>query len=102
MLQISQSLVFLMIHVATLFSAITGLPWSLYSTFAIKEKHGFNQQGRKNIHGISRQSTRSVRDYFFIYALLFTLIVSLVLITIYADYIAPLPSTSRSPRGRRL
>ncbi|XP_041508514.1 CAAX prenyl protease 1 homolog isoform X2 [Microtus oregoni] len=29
-------------------------------------------------------------DYFFIYAWLFTLIVSLVLVTIYADYIAPL------------
>uniref|UniRef100_A0AC11DKM9 Zinc metallopeptidase STE24 n=1 Tax=Ovis aries TaxID=9940 RepID=A0AC11DKM9_SHEEP len=29
-------------------------------------------------------------DYFFIYAWLFTLVVSLVLVTIYADYIAPL------------
>lgn len=41
-LQISLSLVFLML--ATLFSALTGLPWSLYSTFVIEEKHGFNQQ----------------------------------------------------------
>uniref|UniRef100_A0A671QMM5 CAAX prenyl protease n=1 Tax=Sinocyclocheilus anshuiensis TaxID=1608454 RepID=A0A671QMM5_9TELE len=53
--EISQSLVFLML--ATLFSALTGLPWSLYSTFVIEEKHGFNQQ---------------------------------ILVTIYADYIAPL------------
>lgn len=29
---------------ATLFSALTGLPWSLYNTFVIEEKHGFNQQ----------------------------------------------------------
>uniref|UniRef100_A0A8C2CTH0 CAAX prenyl protease n=1 Tax=Cyprinus carpio TaxID=7962 RepID=A0A8C2CTH0_CYPCA len=54
--EISQSLVFLML--ATLFSALTGLPWSLYSTFVIEEKHGFNQQ--------------------------------VILVTIYADYIAPL------------
>lgn len=40
--QIVQSLVFLLL--ATLFSAVTGLPWSLYNTFVIEEKHGFNQQ----------------------------------------------------------
>lgn len=40
--QIVQSLVFLLL--ATLFSALTGLPWSLYNTFVIEEKHGFNQQ----------------------------------------------------------
>lgn len=40
--EITQSLVFLML--ATLFSALTGLPWSLYNTFVIEEKHGFNQQ----------------------------------------------------------
>ncbi|XP_074970578.1 CAAX prenyl protease 1 homolog isoform X3 [Phalacrocorax aristotelis] len=53
--EIVQSLLFLLL--ATLFSAVTGLPWSLYNTFVIEEKHGFNQQ---------------------------------VLVTIYADYIAPL------------
>ncbi|XP_023561978.1 CAAX prenyl protease 1 homolog isoform X3 [Octodon degus] len=53
--EITQSLVFLLL--ATLFSALTGLPWSLYNTFVIEEKHGFNHQ---------------------------------VLVTIYADYIAPL------------
>uniref|UniRef100_A0AAZ3QF26 CAAX prenyl protease n=1 Tax=Oncorhynchus tshawytscha TaxID=74940 RepID=A0AAZ3QF26_ONCTS len=53
--EIFQSLSFLML--ATLFSAFTGLPWSIYNTFVIEEKHGFNQQ---------------------------------VLVTIYADYIAPL------------
>ncbi|XP_035598381.1 CAAX prenyl protease 1 homolog isoform X2 [Oncorhynchus keta] len=53
--EIFQSLSFLIL--ATLFSAFTGLPWSIYNTFVIEEKHGFNQQ---------------------------------VLVTIYADYIAPL------------
>lgn len=42
--EIIQSLVFLTL--ATLFSALTGLPWSLYNTFVIEEKHGFNQQVR--------------------------------------------------------
>lgn len=40
--EITQSLAFLML--ATLFSALTGLPWSLYNTFVIEDKHGFNQQ----------------------------------------------------------
>ncbi|XP_010624212.1 CAAX prenyl protease 1 homolog isoform X1 [Fukomys damarensis] len=53
--EIIHSLMFLLL--ATLFSALTGLPWSLYNTFVIEEKHGFNHQ---------------------------------VLVTIYADYIAPL------------
>uniref|UniRef100_A0A9L0K7Z5 CAAX prenyl protease n=1 Tax=Equus asinus TaxID=9793 RepID=A0A9L0K7Z5_EQUAS len=43
--EITQSLVFLLL--ATLFSASTGLPWSLYNTFVIEEKHGFNQQSKK-------------------------------------------------------
>uniref|UniRef100_H3ACS3 CAAX prenyl protease n=1 Tax=Latimeria chalumnae TaxID=7897 RepID=H3ACS3_LATCH len=134
--EISQSLAFLLL--ATLFSAVTGLPWSLYSTFVIEEKHGFNQQvgGAKDnllptTFSLTYRNSVSVPydlswqtlgfflrdavkkfvvtqcillpvtalllyiikiggDYFFIYAWLFTLIVSLVLVTIYADYIAPL------------
>ncbi|XP_056332977.1 CAAX prenyl protease 1 homolog [Danio aesculapii] len=104
--EISQSLVFLML--ATLFSAFTGLPWSLYNTFVIEEKHGFNQQ---TIGFFLKDALKKFAvtqcillpvtslllyiikiggDYFFIYAWLFTLIVSLILVTIYADYIAPL------------
>ena len=41
-MQITQSLVFMLL--AMLFSTITDLPWSLYSTFVIEEKHGFNKQ----------------------------------------------------------
>uniref|UniRef100_A0A3Q3WFB5 CAAX prenyl protease n=1 Tax=Mola mola TaxID=94237 RepID=A0A3Q3WFB5_MOLML len=104
--EITQSLIFLML--ATLFSALTGLPWSLYNTFVIEEKHGFNQQ---TIGFFLKDAVKKFvvtqcillpvtslllyiikigGDYFFIYAWLFTLAVSLVLVTIYADYIAPL------------
>ncbi|XP_062378681.1 CAAX prenyl protease 1 homolog [Sardina pilchardus] len=104
--EITQSLVFLML--ATLFSAFTGLPWSLYNTFVIEEKHGFNQQtlgfflkdALKKflvtqcillpVTSLLLHIIKMGGDYFFIYAWLFTLIVSLVLVTIYADYIAPL------------
>ncbi|XP_062863298.1 CAAX prenyl protease 1 homolog [Trichomycterus rosablanca] len=104
--EISQSLVFLIL--GTLFSAFTGLPWSLYSTFVIEEKHGFNKQtlgfflkdALKKfavtqcillpVTALLLYIIKIGGDYFFIYAWLFTLAVSLVLVTIYADYIAPL------------
>uniref|UniRef100_A0A8C7R714 CAAX prenyl protease n=1 Tax=Oncorhynchus mykiss TaxID=8022 RepID=A0A8C7R714_ONCMY len=104
--EIFQSLSFLML--ATLFSAFTGLPWSIYNTFVIEEKHGFNQQtlgfflkdaGKKFIvtqcillpvTSLLLYIIKIGGDFFFIYAWLFTLGVSLVLVTIYADYIAPL------------
>ncbi|MEE6484891.1 hypothetical protein FKM82_014094 [Ascaphus truei] len=104
--EITQSLVFLLL--ATLFSALTGLPWSIYNTFVIEERHGFNQQtlgfffkdaGKKflvtqcillPVTSLLLYIIKIGGDYFFIYAWLFTLIVSLVLVTIYADYIAPL------------
>ncbi|XP_035757119.1 CAAX prenyl protease 1 homolog isoform X1 [Egretta garzetta] len=104
--EIVQSLIFLLL--ATLFSAVTGLPWSLYNTFVIEEKHGFNQQTlgfffkdaiKKFIvtqcillpvTSLLLYIIKIGGDYFFIYAWLFTLVVSLVLVTIYADYIAPL------------
>lgn len=40
--EILQSNVFLL--GATIFGLITGLPWNLYSTFVIEERHGFNKQ----------------------------------------------------------
>ncbi|XP_029475444.1 CAAX prenyl protease 1 homolog isoform X1 [Rhinatrema bivittatum] len=104
--EITQSLMFLLL--ATLFSAMTGLPWSLYNTFVIEERHGFNQQTlgfffkdaiKKflvtqcillPVTSLLLYIIKIGGDYFFIYAWLFTLVVSLVLVTIYADYIAPL------------
>ena len=32
---------------ATAYSTVTSLPWSLYSTFVIEERHGFNKQVRR-------------------------------------------------------
>ncbi|XP_021119067.1 CAAX prenyl protease 1 homolog isoform X4 [Heterocephalus glaber] len=104
--RIIHSLVFLLL--ATLFSALTGLPWSLYNTFVIEEKHGFNHQTLDffmkdaikkflvtqcillPVSSLLLYIIKIGGDYFFIYAWLFTLVVSLVLVTIYADYIAPL------------
>ncbi|KAM8975661.1 CAAX prenyl protease 1 homolog isoform 2-T2 [Pelodytes ibericus] len=104
--EIIHSLGFLLL--ATLFSALTGLPWSLYNTFVIEERHGFNQQTlgfffkdaiKKflvtqcillPVTSLLLYIIKIGGDYFFIYAWLFTLVVSLVLVTIYADYIAPL------------
>jgi STE24 endopeptidase len=42
--QITQSLVFTL--VGFIFSTITSLPFSIYSTFVIEERHGFNKQVR--------------------------------------------------------
>ncbi|KAK7500099.1 hypothetical protein BaRGS_00008646 [Batillaria attramentaria] len=104
--EITQSVVFTVL--AMLFSTVTSLPWSVYSTFVIEERHGFNKQTpafyvkdqiKKFIvmMFIMLPITATLifiikagGEYFFIYAWLFTFVVSLVLITIYADYIAPL------------
>ena len=43
-IQITQSLVFLLI--ASVFSIITGMPWTVYKTFVLEQKHGFNNQVR--------------------------------------------------------
>jgi STE24 endopeptidase len=40
--EILHSVVFTLI--ATMYTTVTGLPWSLYSTFVLEERHGFNKQ----------------------------------------------------------
>lgn len=104
--EIIQSIAFMV--GSMVFCTITGLPWSLYSTFVIEERHGFNKQTlgffiKDNIKkflvtlALALPITSALiwiikagGEYFFIYAWLFTFGMSLVLITIYADYIAPL------------
>ncbi|XP_071498680.1 CAAX prenyl protease 1 homolog [Diadema antillarum] len=104
--EITQSVVFMLL--ASIFSTIVGLPWVLYSTFVIEERHGFNKQTlgffvkdqlKKFVvmQAISLPILagllfiiRMGGQYFFIYAWAFTLVISVFLITIYADYIAPL------------
>lgn len=104
--EILQSLVFLFL--TSIFSTVTSLPWTVYSTFVLEEKHGFNKQtpmffAKDQIKKFIVMQCISLPivsgliyiiqiggDYFFIYAWIFTFVVSLLLITIYADYIAPL------------
>ena len=89
-------------------STISGLPWSIYYTFVLEEKHGFNKQTfsffiKDNIKkylviialtipilSLLIYIIKIGGDYFFIYAWIFTTVVALFFITIYADYIAPL------------
>jgi STE24 endopeptidase len=107
--EIIQSLVFTVL--AMVYSTITSLPWSLYSTFVIEERHGFNKQtigfffkdmAKKfavtlvialPITAILLYIIKIGGTYFFIYAWIFVLVISLLLITVYADYIAPLFDT---------
>ncbi|KAI8498707.1 CAAX prenyl protease 1 [Branchiostoma belcheri] len=104
--EILQSVMFVLL--GTVFSTVTGLPWGLYSTFVIEDRHGFNKQtlgfyfkdlAKKFV--VTQLISLPVAagllyiikaggDYFFIYAWLFTFVVTMGLIFIYADYIAPL------------
>jgi len=104
--EIKQSIMFVVL--TTLFSTVTSLPWSLYSTFVLEEKHGFNKQTlafffkdmvKKLVVSmvIALPVTSALigiikwgGEYFFIYAWVFSLLVSLFFIMIYHDYIAPI------------
>ncbi|WAR07128.1 FACE1-like protein [Mya arenaria] len=104
--QIIQSVLFLTL--AVVFSTITSMPFTVYSTFVIEERHGFNKQTPgffakdqvkkffvslaigMPITALLIYIIQMGGDYFFIYVWVFLLVVSLLMITIYADYIAPL------------
>ena len=45
-LQLSQSMVFL--ELLLMYYMLTGLPWSIYSTFVLEECHNFNKQVRRS------------------------------------------------------
>lgn len=107
--EIATSVLFVLYFI--LFSTVTGLPWNIYFTFVLEEKHGFNKQTfpffvKDNIKKLILSIVLTVPilsllisiirwggDYFFIYAWLFTTVVALLMVTIYADYIAPLFDT---------
>lgn len=104
--EITQSLVFIVL--CSLFGTLMGLPWSLYGTFVIEERHGFNKQTigfffkdlvKKLVVALAIglplvavliYIIKIGGTYFFLYAWLFILVVSLLMLTVYADYIAPL------------
>ena len=87
---------------------ITGLPFSVYREFVLEQKHGFNKQPpsfyvkdqiKKFLIGQLIQSPILAAviqivywggQYFFIYLWLFAVLMTLFLMTVYPDLIAPL------------
>jgi len=92
----------------SVFSTVTGLPFSVYREFVLEQKHGFNKQTpgfyakdqiKKFVIGQLIQSPILAGvikivywggDYFFIYLWLFAVLMTLFLMTVYPDLIAPL------------
>jgi len=92
----------------SLFSTVTGLPFCVYRTFVLEEKHGFNKQTggfyakdqlKKFLVGQIVQTPilagiiKIVHwggDFFFIYLWVFAIVMTVFLMTIYPDFIAPL------------
>ncbi|KJH46697.1 peptidase, M48 family [Dictyocaulus viviparus] len=88
--------------------AMVGLPWDMYDTFVIEEKHGFNKQ---TIGFYTKDKLKKFAltltiiapivlvvewivdnggPYFFVYVWLFVSVVLLLLLTVYPAFIAPL------------
>merc|ERR1719295_1909135 len=90
------------------FSTIINLPFSIYKTFVVEERHGFNKQTpsfyvkdqiKKFVVGQAIQTPILAAvikivywggDYFFVYLWVFAMLLVLFLMTIYPDLIAPL------------
>ncbi|XP_037083127.1 CAAX prenyl protease 1 homolog [Pollicipes pollicipes] len=104
--EIKQSMVFMLY--SSLLSTVIGLPWSLYSTFAVEQRHGFNKQtlgffAKDKLKAFLVNQLISLPivamivyivkaggDYFFLYLWLFCFVVLMFLMTIYPEFIAPL------------
>lgn len=89
-------------------NVIISLPLSIYETFVLEEKHGFNKQTawffiKDKIKSFIVSTVIMVPlvcgtiyivkaggDYFFVYMWLFSMVTLLFLMTVYPDYIAPL------------
>ena len=92
----------------SVFSTITGLPFSVYKEFVLEQKHGFNKQTpsfyvkdqiKKFLVGQTIQTPILAAvikivywggDYFFVYLWFFAMVLVLFLMTIYPEVIAPL------------
>ncbi|GIY15811.1 CAAX prenyl protease 1 homolog [Caerostris darwini] len=104
--EITQTVMFGLL--AALITTFIDLPWNLYSTFVIEERHGFNKETigfffkdrlkkfivmqaiALPILAIIVYIVKIGGDYFFIILWVFCVVLSLVLMTVYADYIAPM------------
>ena len=104
--EVDQSIMFIIMF--QLFEFVNSLPWTVYYTFVLEEKHGFNKQSA--VFFIKDQIKSLLLScaivsivmggivyivqwggaYFYVYAWIFLFVFSLFAITVYADYIAPL------------
>mmetsp|Transcript_16928 Transcript_16928/g.21660 ORF Transcript_16928/g.21660 Transcript_16928/m.21660 type:complete len:412 (+) Transcript_16928:1-1236(+) len=107
--ELAVSAVFLVLN--SVFDSIVGIPVGLYSTFVLEEKHGFNKTSMKlfwtdKIKGflISNIVTvplmlavvKLVRwggEHFYLYVWSLLFVFSLVMLTVYPNFIAPLFNT---------
>ncbi|CAO3647311.1 unnamed protein product [Mucor fragilis] len=103
--EILHSLVFLTLF--TLISTITSMPFSLYSTFVVEQRHGFNNQTLKLYFVDLLKSQlimavlmfpfmsaflwiiKSTGDNFFFYVWLIVMAFQLIIITVYPTFIQP-------------
>ncbi|EGD79113.1 Afc1 protein [Salpingoeca rosetta] len=99
---------FLFFQIMTFADQIMHLPWTIYHTFVLEQKHGFNKQTagffiKDQLKGTVLTSVLMfmfvpafVRiivwagDAFYFYAWLFSMLFSLFTISVYPDFIAPL------------
>lgn len=98
----------LLLNISSLFFTVLDLPWSIYHSFVIEERHGFNkytfgfylkdkikkfvvmQAISLPITALAFHIIRLGGDYFFVYLWAFCAAVILFLSVIYPDYISPL------------
>jgi len=104
--EIRQSMVFMVY--SSIASTLIGLPWTVYSTFVVEQRHGFNKQTAGffvkdklkafvvnqlislPIVAMIVYIVRAGGDYFFLFLWAFCFVVLLFLMTIYPEFIAPL------------
>ncbi|KAG0357188.1 hypothetical protein BGZ54_000421 [Gamsiella multidivaricata] len=104
--EIAQSIIFFALQ--TVFSTIISMPFSLYSTFVIEERHGFNKQtlklffsdlikghligaaiGMPFLAGFLKVIKISGKNFYF-YVWLFMVAFQLIMVSIYPTFIQPL------------
>ena len=104
--EIYRSMMFLLIF--NLFSTVINLPFSIYGTFVLEEKHGFNQQtaafyikdqikaffvGQAIMLPLVAAIIKIIMwggTYFFVYLWGFVTVFSLFMLIVYPEFIAPL------------
>ena len=96
------------LFIFNLFSTVINLPFSIYGTFVLEEKHGFNQQtagfyikdqikafvvGQVIMLPLVAVIIKIIQwggTYFFVYLWVFVTVFSLFMLIIYPEFIAPL------------